>query len=128
MFMRIPFCATRDYSLYHITLRLRSSAPSHTLRCFPFSLALASANGNSASELSKMINGPLRDRTRSRQALWARGASPECSFRRRLRKESVVQLRVHHNALDGHLVRLPDPLHTSLENIGDHQAVHGLVI
>src|SRR5205807_6075916 len=35
-------------------------APSHTLRCFPFSLAVASANGDPASELSKMIDRPVR--------------------------------------------------------------------
>ena len=40
--------------------------------------------------------------------------------------ERIIQLGVHYNALD--LVRLPDPLPGSFEDVGNYQAVHALVL
>src|SRR5262245_2115315 len=48
--------------------------------------------------------------------------------RLRLREQRIVQFRVYHYALDHHLVRFLVALDGSLENMGNHQPLHRLVI
>ena len=40
----------------------------------------------------------------------------------------MLQFGFHHNILYGHLMRLLGPLHTSFENLGNHQAIYGLIV
>ena len=48
---------------------------------------------------------------------------PKCLFNLRHREERMLQFGFHHNILYGHLMRLLGPLHTTFENVGNHQAM-----
>jgi hypothetical protein len=53
---------------------------------------------------------------------------PKCLFNLRHRKERMLQFGFHHNILYGHIMRLLGRLHGSFENVGNHQAIYGLVV
>ena len=40
----------------------------------------------------------------------------------------MLQFGFHHNILYGHIMRLLGPLHTTFENVGNHQAIYGLMV
>src|SRR6266513_1163823 len=49
---------------------------------------------------------------------------PKCLFNLRHRAEIMPQFGFYHNILYGHIMRLLGPLHTSFENVGNHQAIY----
>ena len=53
---------------------------------------------------------------------------PKCLLNLRHREERMLQFGFHHNILYGHIMRLLGPLHTSFENLGNHQAIYGLMV
>jgi len=52
----------------------------------------------------------------------------KCLFNLRHREERMLQFGFQHNILYGHIMRLLGPLHTSFENVGNHQAIYGLIV